>query len=453
MKNKRILAAILSGALLFTTVLATGCGKKDTATNAGETQSVSQKDALEKAEYMAKGYDYDGAIALLKEQSNYDSNKSYKEAVAKYEKEKSECVPVDVDKVPHIFYHSLVNEPTKTFDVNKLGASYANGHQTWMTTVSEFDKITQQLYDNGYVYVRLRDLVVETKNADGTVTFEKNKNLLLPKGKKAIVLSIDDLSYYHSYEKGGYPTKIVIDKNGNPKCEFTNSKGETNVGDYDVVPRLNTFLTEHPDGAYKGARGLIAMTGYNGAFGYRTDTAYNTGKNLTADQKAWLDAHPDFNYENEIAEAKKVAEAIKNSGWEFASHTWGHISVTGKSVATLKTDHEKWVNTVENIVGKVDTIIFAHGNDIGDWRDYASTNAAFKYYKSAGFNYYCNVDSSVQCWSQIRNNYVRQGRINVDGLTLNKAINGKTKVLDGLFDAKSVYDTERPPFKAVMGKE
>ena len=29
-------------------------------------------------------------------------------------------------------------------------------------TTEEFDKITQQMYDNGYVFVRLRDLVVET---------------------------------------------------------------------------------------------------------------------------------------------------------------------------------------------------------------------------------------------------------------------------------------------------
>ena len=142
----------------------------------------------------------------------------------------------------------------------------------WMTTVDEFDKITQQLYDNGYVYVSLHDLVTETTDADGTVHFTPNQSLMLPPGKKAIVLSVDDLSYYHSYEPASFPDKLVIDENGDVKCHYVKTDGSENIGDFDVVPRLNTFLKEHPDGAYKGARGTIALTGYNGVFGYRTDT-------------------------------------------------------------------------------------------------------------------------------------------------------------------------------------
>lgn len=458
-----VVAVLCLGLLGFGAVKGTkaviGMFKSDEPTdNGGYTQvennngvSVTTDDALSKADYMAKGYDYDGAISLLKGQSDFNSREDYKNAVAGYESAKAKCVAVDVTKVPHIFYHSLVNEPSRTFDASKLGETYTSGHQTWMATVSEFDKITQALYDNGYVYVRLRDLVIETKNADGSVSFAKNDNLLLPAGKKPIVLSIDDLSYYHTYEKGGYPTKIVVE-NDKPKCEYTNAAGETNVGDYDVVPRLNTFLEKHPDGAYKGARGLIAMTGYNGVFGYRTDVAYKTGERLGSDQKAWLEKHPDFNWDNEVAEAKKVAKAIKDSGWEFASHTWGHISVTGKSVDTLKTDNEKWVNTVENIVGDVDTIIFAHGNDIGNYKDYSADNASFNYYKSAGYNYFCNVDASNQAWIQIRSNYVRQARINLDGFMLKRAMEGKTKVLDGMFDAKAVYDSQRPAFEIAAGE-
>ena len=58
---------------------------------------------------------------------------------------------------------------------------------------------------------------------------------------------------------------------------------------------------------------MIALTGYDGILGYRTDIAYKTHENLTADQQAWLDAHPDFNWDDECAEAKKVADAIKDA--------------------------------------------------------------------------------------------------------------------------------------------
>ena len=404
----------------------------------------SSADLLKQADLMAMGYDYDGAIALLQTIPDYQSDSAVTAAISQYEETKATCVAVDPTTVPHIFYHSLVNDPDSAFNVSVLGQSAVDGMNAWMTTVDEFDKITQAMYDNGYVFVRLRDLVVETTDENGNVHFEPNSNLMLPPGKKAVVLSVDDLSYYHSYEAASFPDKLVLDENGKVKCHYVKPDGTESVGDYDVVPRLNTFLEEHPDGAYKGARGLIALTGYNGVFGYRTDTDYKTKSNLLDDQAKWLENHPDFDWDAEVAEATTIANALKDEGWEFASHTWGHLSVTNKTVDQLRTDNEKWVNTVQNIVGPVDTIIFAHGNDIGDWTDYRSDNDKYQYFKSAGYNFYCNVDSSQPYWVQIRSDYVRQGRIDLDGYQLYQASQGMTTVLDGLFTASQVFDSRRP---------
>ena len=300
------------------------------------------------------------------------------------------------------------------------------------------------MYDNGYVFVRLRDLVTETRDADGTVHFSPNTNLMLPPDKKPVVLSVDDLSYYHSYEAASYPDKLVLDESGKVKCHYVKPDGTEEVGDFDVVPRLNTFLEKHPDGAYKGARGMIALTGYNGVFGYRTDVDYRDKQNLMEDQAKWLQEHPDFDWDADVAEAKKIAEALKAEGWEFASHTWGHLSVTNKTVDELRRDNEKWVNTVQNIVGPVDTIIFAHGNDIGSWEGYSDDNEKYRYFKENGYNFYCNVDSSVPCWVQITDQYVRQGRIDLDGYLLYKATQGGTTVLDSMFNASEVFDQRRP---------
>ena len=236
----------------------------------------------------------------------------------------------------------------------------------------------------------------------------------------------------------------MIDENGDVKCHYVKTDGSENIGDFDVVPRLNTFLKEHPDGAYKGARGTIALTGYNGVFGYRTDTDYKTKENLLEDQRKWLDEHPDFNWDEDVAEATKIADALKEEGWDFASHTWGHLSVTGKSVDALRTDNEKWVNTVQNIVGPTDTIIFAHGNDIGSWEGYTSDNEIYNYFKSVGYNFYCNVDSSQPYWVQITDQYVRQGRIDLDGYLLYQASTGQTSVLDNMITASEIFDQSRP---------
>ena len=395
----------------------------------------AKRSVISQAETMAEGYDYDGAVALLQSQPNAGTDSELKSAIAKITAEKATTSAV------------------RAFNTKLWSAFDIAGTNAWMTTIDEFDKIIQQLYDNGYVLIRMRDLVTQTTDADGTVHFTANKSLMLPAGKKPIVLSVDDWSYYHTYEGHGYADKAVLDKDGNVKCQYTDAKGKVSVGDYDVVPRLNTFCEKHPDFSYKGARGLIAMTGYNGVFGYRTDTAYKTGENLDDDQKAWLKDHPDFNWDDEVAEAKKIADAVKSEGWEFACHTWGHLSVTNLPVETLEADQDKWQATVANITGKTDTIIFAHGADIGTWKNYdASTNADYAYLKSVGYNFYANVDASSKYWIQIRDSYVRQGRIDCDGYQMWRALSGeaKTNVFEDLFDVKSVFDSSRPtPVKAV----
>lgn len=404
-----------------------------------EEKNQQRKDAVAQADVMAMGYDYDGAIELLKSLENYDQDADIVAKIANYEATKSTMVAVNMDEVTHIFYHSLVVDPARGFAGNDSAAA---GFKQWMTTVDEFNKITQAMYDNGYVLVDLHDLVNQTQDEDGTVHFTTNQ-IMLPEGKKPFVLSLDDLSYYHSYDGRGTASRMILDENGKPTCEYIQADGTTVVGAYDCVPLLDQFLEEHPDGAYHGARGTIALTGYNGILGYRTDIAYKTGENLTADQQAWLDANPDFDWDQECAEAKKVAEGLIADGWKFASHTWGHIRVgSNTSLETIKTDTEKWLNYVAPLIGGTDTIIFAHGEDIADWHDYSADGDKFAYLKSQGFNFFCNVDSS-QYFLQIRDNYVRQGRRNLDGYRLWNDVHGEKNRTSDLFDASQVLDPVR----------
>lgn len=409
-----------------------------------EERNRQRKEAIAEADIMAMGYDYDGAIELLRSLENYDQDADIIAKIADYEATKSTMVAVNMDEVTHIFYHSLVVDPERGFAGDDSAAA---GFKQWMTTVDEFNKITQAMYDNGYVLVDLHDLVNQTTDEDGTVHFTTNQ-IMLPEGKKPFVLSLDDLSYYHSYDGRGTASKMILDENGKPTCEYIQADGTTVVGAYDCVPILDQFLEEHPDGAYHGARGTIALTGYNGILGYRTDIAYKTGENLTVDQQAWMDDHPDFDWDKECAEAKKVAEGMIADGWKFASHTWGHIRVGDASLESIKTDTEKWMNYVAPLIGGTDTIIFAHGQDLADWHDYSADNEKFAYLKSQGFNFFCNVDSS-QYFLQIRDNYVRQGRRNLDGYRLWNDVHGEKNRTSDLFDASQILDPARTDMPAL----
>ncbi len=398
-----------------------------------ETETEPPAEVLEEADRLAAMYDYDGAIALLKEDPGFADSQEMADKVAQWEATKETLVEYPLDQVTHVFYHTLVKDTSLAFD----GDSNEGGYNQVMTTIDEFNKITQSMYEKGYVLVSLHDMC--TVNEDGTVSRGK---ILLPPDKKPFVLSQDDVSYYHYMDGDGMASKLVIDENGKVKNEYIEQDGSVSVGDFDMVPLIDTFVEEHPDFSYHGAKGIIALTGYNGVLGYRTDIAYKTRENLDEYQEKFFQEHPDFNedsFKKEVKKAKKVAKAMKKNGWEFASHTWGHMNVTESDLSRIQTDTEKWMSYVKPIVGDTDVIIFAFGADIGGWEGYTSDNEKFNYLKNVGFNIFCNVDSS-QYWVQFGNTYMRQGRRNLDGYRMYY----NPEMVEDLFDASSVFDPARP---------
>ena len=402
----------------------------DTDNNADGTDSEDTDDVLAQAQTMYAQYDYDNAIILLKGQKDFDSNQDYMDLAAKCQVAKSALVEYPLEQITHVFFHTLIWDTSKAFD----GDAKSGNYNQVMTTVEEFNKIIQILYDKGYVLVSPHDMA--TVNEDGTMSRGK---IMVPEGKIPFVLSQDDVSYYHYMDGDGCASRLVLDENGQVKNEYIEDDGSVSVGDYDLVPILDDFIREHPDFSYHGRKGILAMTGYDGVLGYRTDIAYKTGENLQDDQKKFLDDNPDFDYDQDVKDARAVADAMKAEGWEFASHTWGHKNATESSAKELKTDDKKWKSYVAPILGDTDMIIFAFGADIGDWEGYSSDNAKFKYYKKAGYDYFCNVDSS-QYFVQITDQYFRQGRRNLDGYRMYY----NPDMLSDLFDVSEVWDSSRP---------
>ena len=135
---------------------------------------------------------------------------------------------------------------------------------------------------------------------------------------------------------------------------------------------------------------------------------------------------------------------MKKGGWTFASHTWGHLNVAEVSLERLQADTQRFKENVDPIIGGTDIIIFAFGTDLSDFEDYSGEK--FDYLKGQGYNYFCNVDSS-QYFVQVRSNYFRQGRRNLDGYRMYY----QPELLADLFDASQVFDSARPTPVAPMG--
>ena len=411
-----------------------------TVTQPTEDPRLEEAEALiPQADKLAAGYDYLGAIELLKSFENYEEYAMLTDKIAEYTEADSKLIPyTDLDNVTHLFFHSLIVDTDRAFDKDYE----QDGYNLYMVTVKEFKAILQQMYDRGYVLVSPYDIAYETTGPSGNTYFTYG-SIRLPEGKKPFMLSQDDVNYYgymignasgvdetpiFTNPKGdGFASRIVIDENGYPTCEYMDAQGNVTTGEYDIVPILENFIQEHPDFSYHGARAILGVTGYEGVFGYRTKPSYKAALGEEA-------------YAKEVEEAKKVAQCLRDHGWILASHTYGHLAYGGTTSAErVATDSAKWEDTVQPIIGETDVILFAHGSDIAGVEYYTDKNQKFTTLYNDGYRYFFNVDSRI-AWTQIGDNYFRGSRRNIDGYRMYHS----PQRLEDLFDVDAVFDPARP---------
>ncbi|SFN99864.1 hypothetical protein SAMN04489757_10665 [Anaerocolumna aminovalerica] len=377
---------------------------------------------VEEADLLAMGYDYDKAIETIKSYGEgYTNHTVLTDAIAKYEADKEKLVPLgayeSVNEISHVFFHSLVADNSKAFD----GDYASNGYNYYMTTISEFKEMMKQMYEAGYVLVSIHDVARQVTAEDGTTKFVSG-DIMLPPDKKPFVLSQDDVNYYEYMTGDGFASKAVIDENGRPSTAMIMDDGTVSVGDYDMVPVLETFIAEHPDFSYKGARGILALTGYEGTLGYRTNDKTSP------------------TYEEDKETVKEVVKNLKEWGWEFASHSYGHRNMGKASYTFTVTDTDRWMEEVGSLIGPTDVYIFPYGIDIEESVS-GYTSDKYNYLKSLGFNYYCGVFKSP--WIQVKDEYVRMTRRPLDG----QAMLQFPERLADLFDLSKVIDPDRPALK------
>jgi len=392
---------------------------------------------IAQADVQAAMYDYDAAIDTIKSfGEKYAEKEELTAAIQGYEETKASCKPYPIDQVTHIFFHVMIQSPEEAFGPN---SQMPVGLNQYMATMEELDKVINSMYEKGYVLVSLSDVAPAATDEAGNTVFSEGE-IMLPPGKKAFVLSQDDVCYYHSYEHSGMAEKLVIDENGDVKTQYTDANGNTEIGIHDMVPYIDAFIDEHPDFSYRGAKGILALTGYNGILGYRTDPTYNETKDRDHHQQKWLDAHPDFDYEKECEEAKKVAKALKADGWEFASHSWGHMWQDRIGDSAFDIDAEKWMERVAPLIGGSNIWIYSNGEDV----DSPGYEHRFETLRNYGFQYFCPVNSAKYS-TEIFNDYVKQGRRNIDGYRMYyDMIDDDRDRLSDLFDVEEVFDTKRP---------
>ena len=394
-------------------------GQSDTSA-AAASSAAAAKDAglIATAKQQAAQYDYDAAIATLAG-SDSEAAKSELQAV---QAAKAQAVTwPDNTTIPHIFYHSLIVDPDRAFNDGSEGVGFSQ----YMVTIDEFTKQLEQMYANGWVMVHPERMAAV--GADGKMAMTP---INLPPGKKPFVLSLDDTSYYEYMTGKGFATNLVVAKDGTVRNTYTDAAGTTTEGNYDCIPIVDEFVRQHPDFSYRGDKGSVALTGYNGILGYRTSVQTYGDTPTTKDEQA---------------KAKVVADAIKAAGWNFASHSWGHINMTKQGQGWITSDAKLWDAEVRPLVGDTQEMIYPFGADVSDVKPYSEANAKFAFlHDTEGFLYYFGVDGASDHWVQLGPTSLRQARVNADGLSLQRAIDGKKSALTQFFDPASTIDPKRP---------
>ena len=317
---------------------------------------------LNTAALQAAGYDYQAAIDTLDAYKTADRGLTEEMAAARaqYAEAVNNLVVLDdPTAIPNLSFHVLIADPDRAY-----ADSLASSYKTNFVTTAQFSAILEQLYANNYVLVNLDSFLTET--AEGGVTVHP---IYLPADKKPIMIT-ETLVNYFAYmvdsdndgapdAKGaGFANKLIL-QDGKIQAAYVDATGNELVGDYDLVPILNSFIEAHPDFSYHGAKAILAVTGDEGVFGWRN-----------------------------VSEAKDVVDALRADGYQIASNSYGNLNYGASSVDAVKGDLSKWNQDVAPALGDVDILVVARGGEL------STGSSQFQAIREAGFTYILDAGTS-----------------------------------------------------------
>lgn len=316
-------------------------------------------------------------------------------------------------EVPHIFTHCLIAYPEYKDGSGKMR------YDSDCINVTEFKNLLNELYANGYSLVDIYDIY--QVDADGRLAMKEAVEV--PVGRKPVVFSIDDVVYDYDKRGNGMVDLLTLDEDGNLVSGTYLPDGSLDYSyDREVFPILESFLAEHPDFSSHGARVTLCMTGFAGVFGFRTEVSDRPG-DRPGDRQA------------EIAQATAVACRLKELGYSFASHSYGHFNHEKHSEASLRRDLQAFEDEVVPIIGPVSVYVYPYGKPLtpGD-----SRYTAMQEY---GFDLFCSVSHFFFSRNYDSGDTLYMTRVAIDGYSLREY----RQVLLPLFDTEKVIDRANRP--------
>lgn len=334
-----------------------------------------------------------------KEETN--SAKNEETAISTETAEENDISGVEYEEyrgeIPHIFIHTLIAYP-ELKDKNGLMR-----YDSDCFNVQEFKNLLEELYKNGYSLVDINDTYYE--DSDGKMKLAES--VLVPKGRKPLIFSVDDVVYDVKKRGNGMVDFLTVNEE-NQIVSGTYQKDGTVLysDDNEFVPILEKFIDKYPDFSSHGARMTLCMTGFTGVFGYRTDANYEGDRDA------------------EIVKAKRVTKRLKELGYNFASHSYGHYDVTKHSFKSLKKDLQRFRDEVEPIIGETKIFVYPYGKLV------RPEEKKYDLLLDYGFRVFCSVSNFFYLREYEEGHSIYMTRIAIDGYSLRNYKTALAPVID-----------------------
>lgn len=389
-----------------------------------ECKGIIYEPLLEMARDQMEGGRYLSAqAALLQLQSVFPDDEAIGEELAFCAIRVPETLIEYYGPIEVISIKPLIINAALAFD----GDAYSQAAADSMLTAGEFSAMLEQLYANNYILVDSSKIYTADR---------KLNQLLLPAGKKPLVLVLEGLNYYASRRATGNCWDLVLDEGGEVCAEYPDSSGQMVIDRQgEAIGLLDLFVKAHPDFSLDGAKGTISLTGYECIFGAITDADQLDDRN-----KALLDngmAGISLT-EDEIAEnyqrVAEIIERLKTTGWLFASSTYGFIDARNLELEKIQADTRKWLNQVGALTGEVTFLNYPNGSFLN------GSDPRSIWLQEQGFILFGGLGTTTYLYTG--NNYIYIDKTPVNGFSMR---NKETYHLDRLFDVSKVYDQAARP--------
>ena len=376
---------------------------------------------MEKAEHMLANFQYYSAEELLSDlarifpedqiiQSNLYVATSNTSPVTNYQ-----------GVVEVVCVKPLIVDTKVAFETN-----YVASTDSYYLTTSEFRAILESLYAKNYCLIDPSDMA-DLENP----TFLNIRDVVIPEGKKPLVIVLEDLSYTANLGSLGVCQRLVLNDLGQVCGEYVSASGQVVVSrPSEAIGILDAFIEEHPDFSYNGVKGVISLTGYQSVFGYITDRDQVDDRNAALVAAGLPEISPsDADIEANKATVISIMDKLKDSGWILASSTYGFINANHCELETIQSDTEKWLSQVGSLTGPVNMLVYPNGDFI------RGSDSRCVYLKEQGFRIFFGVGPSA--YNTYGDNYLYFDRCMLNGDTL------RNVDFSRLFDVKEVYDANR----------